>query len=229
MKRLFDIVASVCVFCLAGAGGVSAQNAPKVGFIRIVNGIAPGQGNAKLLINGEDIFPEGYQLGQATGAMGLKEGSVVVEAKREGVESGTTNLDIRGGETTTLIAFAEKNPQESIDDPPKWSVKLLRLKQSDPLRGYRVALVSICDTPEVRVVTENLAKNTKEIAHVKRLSISMVDLGTARGEAFIKDGDNVLTTVSTDSPGNYVVILYQDKDGKLAALTFYDPKFVVAG
>ena len=37
------------------------------------------------------------------------------------------------------------------------------------------------------------------------------------------------TVVSPDGPGNYVVLLYQDPDGKTKALSFFDPKFVIAG
>lgn len=227
MRTLSKLAAAFALLLTTGTGW--AQKSPEVGFIRIVNGIAPGQGNVKFLIDGEDIYPEGYLLGQATGGLGLKAGGHNIEAKREGVESGSTKIDLQAGETLTLIAFAEKKTPESPDEPPKWTTKLLRLKQSDPMRGYRMALVSICDLPEVRVIANNHAKGTNDTAYVKRLAITMVDLGNAKGEAFVKDGERILTTVSTDSPGNYVVILYQDQEGKLSAISFYDPKFVIAG
>lgn len=227
MRALSKLAAAFALLLTAGTGW--AQRTPDVGFIRLVNGIASGQGNVRLLIDGEDIFPEGYQLGQATGGLGLKAGAHTIEAKRDGVESGSTKIDLQAGETITLIAFAEKKTPDSPEEPPKWITKILRLKQSDPLRGYRMALISICDLPEVRVTANNLAKNTNETVYVKRLAVSMVDLGSSKGEAFVKDGERVLTTVSSDLPGNYVVILYQDQEGKLSAISFYDPKFVIAG
>jgi hypothetical protein len=66
-------------------------------------------------------------------------------------------------------------------------------------------------------------------AHVKRLSTAFIDLGSTRIEAMVKIGDGIISTVSPDEPGNHVVVLYQDADGKIRALTFFDPKFVVAG
>lgn len=56
-----------------------------------------------------------------------------------------------------------------------------------------------------------------------------MNLGGARGEVLVKIGDEILTVVSPDGPGNYVVLPYQDPDGKTKALSFFDPKFVIAG
>jgi hypothetical protein len=42
-------------------------------------------------------------------------------------------------------------------------------------------------------------------------------------------GDKTIGNISPDSPGNYVVILYENADGEIQSLSYYDPKFVIAG
>ena len=45
---------------------------PEVGFVRIVNLVAAGEGNLNCSLDGQDLFAPGYKLGQKTGGMGLK-------------------------------------------------------------------------------------------------------------------------------------------------------------
>jgi hypothetical protein len=228
MKTIFNSIFAVSLLCLASP--ILAQSGPPdVGFVRIVHAIAPGEGKANILIDGEDIFPNGYDLGQRTGGFGLKAGGHSITLKKEGVEAGTTKISLQTGETLTLIGFAEKMPAKVKEDPPVWVTKILRLKQSSPEAGYRMTLVSVCDDDVVTIKAAVQGKGTIETAQVKRLSTTTVDLGRSRGEVLVKAGDDIVTTISPEDPGNYVVVLYQDSDGKVKALSFYDPKFVIAG
>jgi hypothetical protein len=226
MRTISSILTSLL---LAASAVLSQDGPPQVGFVRIVNAVAAGDGKAAILIDGEDIFPKGYDLGQRTGGFGLKSGSHTITIRRNGVEPGSTKVDLKVGETMTLIAFAEKVPAEKKDDPPVWKTRILRLRQSDPERGFRMTLVSVCDKPEVTIQAAIQGKQTVESATVKRLATTMVDLGRSRGEVLIKSGDQIITTVSPEDPGNYVVLLYQDATGEIKALSFFDPKFVIAG
>lgn len=227
MRTISNIIAAACL--LLGNASAQQQDQPQVGFVRIVHAVAAGDGKANILIDGEDIFPKGYELGQRTGGFGLKAGAHTISIKKNGVETGTTKVSLATGETMTLIGFAEKVEPKKEGDPPTWVTRILRLKQSDPERGYRMTLISVCDKEEIMVKAEVQGKASKETAHVKRLSTTMVDLGRSKGEVLVKIGDEILTTVSPDDPGNYVVLLYQDMDGKTKALSFFDPKFVIAG
>ena len=55
------------------------------------------------------------------------------------------------------------------------------------------------------------------------------DLGDNRSDVELRLGEEPLTFVSLDDPGNYVVVLYDDGEGKVRGLSFYDPRFVIAG
>jgi hypothetical protein len=200
----------------------------EVGFLRIINAITQGHGTTRVLIDGEDLYPKGYQPGQRSGGIGLAVGSHTVTFEKNGVKSGTTKIDLSAGETITLIGFAEKIPTDDDDGPARWMTKILKLKQSDPEHGYRMTLLSVCEADEV-TVDATIAGKTIATAHVKRLKSAHIDLGASRNEAMIKVGGRIITTVSPDEPGNHVVVLYQDEAGKVRALTFFDPKFVIAG
>lgn len=229
MKMISKILAAtLCIFgVIASASGKATS--PEVGFLRIINAIAPGDGTTRVLIDGEELFPKGYQLGQRSGGIGLAAGPHSVTLQKNGVESGTTKIDLKSGETLSLIGFAEKIPATDDHTPQRWTTKILRLKQSDPEHGFRMTLLSVCDLDEVKVDAIIPGKKDIPTAHVKRLATAAIDLGSTRNEAMVKVGSEVITTISPDEPGNHVVVLYQDADGKIRALTFFDPKFVIAG
>jgi hypothetical protein len=230
MKTISNIAVVAIVLMVAWVSPVAAQTGPpEVGFIRVVHAVAPGSGKVSVHIDGDDIFPKGYELGQRTGGLGIKAGVHKITIEKEGVESGSTQVTLKTGETLSLIGFAEKVPSKEEGDPPVWKVKILRLKQSDPERGYRMTLVSVCDQKEVEIKAAAIGKGTVEKATVQRLKTTSLDLGNSRGEVLVKAGEDIVTTISPEDPGNYVVVLYQDAEGKIKALSFFDPKFVIAG
>jgi hypothetical protein len=229
MKMISKILAAtLCLFGVISSANGKATS-PEVGFLRIINAIAPGNGTTRVLIDGEELFPKGYQLGQRSGGIGLAAGPHTVTLQKNGVESGTTKFDLKSGETLSLIGFAEKIPATDDHAPPRWTTKILKLKQSDPERGFRMTLLSVCDLDEVKVDAIIPGQKDITIAHVKRLSTAVIDLGSTRSEAMVKVGGEIISTVSPDEPGNHVVVIYQDAEGKIRALTFFDPKFVIAG
>ena len=229
MKTISKIFAATLCMFASMLSALGKEGSPEIGFLRIINAIAPGNGTTRVLIDGEDLFPKGYQLGQRSGGIGLAAGPHTVTLQKNGVESGTTKIDLKSGETISLIGFAEKIPATDEDAPPRWMTKILRLKQSDPERGFRMTLLSVCDLEEVKVDAIIPGKKDTPTTHVKRLAIAAIDLGSTRNEAMVKVGGKIITTVSPDEPGNHVVVLYQDAEGKIRALTFFDPKFVIAG
>lgn len=229
MKTISKIFATTLCMFASMFSAIGKEGSPEVGFLRIINAIAPGNGTTRVLIDGEDLFPKGYQIGQRSGGIGLAAGPHTVTLQKNGVESGTTKIDLKSGETLSLIGFAEKIPATDDNAPPRWMTKILKLKQSDPEHGFRMTLLSVCDLDEVKVDAIIPGQKDITIAHVKRLSTAAIDLGSTRSEAMVKVGGEIISTVSPDEPGNHVVVIYQDAEGKIRALTFFDPKFVIAG
>lgn len=227
MKTISNILFLLLASC--GLSLAQGRAIPEVGFIRIVNAISPGTGNASFLVDGRDLYKDGYALGQTTGGYGVKAGNLEIEVRKEGVASGNTRISLGTGETMTVIAFAERVPPKNEDDPPKWVIKLLRLKQQDVERGYGLSLISVCKPEETAVNLTVEGRERVEKAIARRLQISKVELGTKRGEILVALGDKTIANISPDSPGNYVVILYENAEGQIEALSYYDPRFVIAG
>ena len=131
----------------------------------------------------------------------------------------------------TFIGFAEKVvPKKGEENnPPVWATRILRLKQSNPQRGFQMTIVPVCATDQLKC--EVTAQEMKEptVVFAKRLAINPVQLGNSSGDCVLKIAGKPMITLSPDSPGNYVVILYDDEDGNVKAISFFDPKFVIAG
>jgi hypothetical protein len=222
-------ISNTLILLVAACGLAFAEEKSGSGFLRIINAVAQGSGKVAFAINGRDVYVDGYTLGQTTGEYGVKTGEHVITVRKTGVETGRTNIQLKDGETVTLIAFAERMPQKELSDPPKWAVRLLRMKQQDEAKGFALTLVSVCKADETAVDLLSSESGAVEKAFVKRLSIIKRDLDRKRGEVFIRMGDRVLTSVLPESPGNNVVIFYEDREGRIEALSYYDPKLLAEG
>jgi hypothetical protein len=232
MRTTFNRRSILTMASLALCGSVHAQKKeqPKVGFLRLVNAVGQGTGNTKLSIDGEDMFPKGYKLGQRTGGIGLPAGAKKITVTKEGVVEGTTSLSVEDGETMSLVAFAEKVPAKD-DKPEHFEIKLLRLKQRDVEKGYRLTVLSVSQELETLFEVKREGEKEKTPNSVKRLMTTTIDLGARAGDVgvFLRDQPESLAFFRPDSPGNYVVVFYDDPEGKVKAIYFYDPKFVIAG
>ena len=222
MRRIVSILLLAAVLA-----PVMAQR-PEVGFIRLVNLVAAGEGNLRFAVDDQELFPRGYTLGQKTGGMGFKAGSYKITAEKEGCQTADRDIKIATGETQTLIAYAEPIRNE-LEEIIGWEIKVARLRQKSPERGYRVTLVSFCEEKELAVTI--IAEGTPEPFHeqVPHRKVHSVTAGRAQGGVRIAIGETVLAGFHTDDPGNYVVLIYTDPEGKRAAIHYYDPKFVIAG
>jgi hypothetical protein len=210
---------------------LAAQDGPpKVGFIRLVNAVGAGTGNVHLKVDGEDMFPKGYKLGQRTGGIGLAAGSRKVTITRDGVVEGTTTVTLAVGETMNLVSFAEKMPAEG-DKPERWEMRILRLKQREVESGFRLTVLSVCKSPEVLFSTLQEGEEKKAANSAKRLMTTTVDLGARSKDLglFLHNVEAPVAVFRPEAKGNYVVVLYDDPDGSVKAVSFYDPKFVIAG
>lgn len=226
MKTISKIL-TLCMFALGMLPlATSAQETPKSGFIRLVNAVATGTGPLNVHIDGRKINPKGYKIGDLTGGISLPPGNRTVTFTRDGVTEGTTRVNVEPNETTTLIPFAEKVPA-SDQVPAHWEIRILRLKQKDPEEERSATFTSVSQKPEVKVeIREPEGKwNT---VYVKRLAVAQAPVLYPRGYVPLRSADGDLTSIPVSSAGNYVVLLYDDEQGKLRSLNFRDKKFLSA-
>lgn len=200
--------------------------APPTAFIRVVNGVAQGTGQLSVVIDGENKRPDGYNLGDATGGMGMKAGSHKVTFKREGVKEGTTTVVLEKDQTVTLIPFAERVPATD-QVPMHYEIRVLRLKQKEVESGRMATFASVSAAPELKI--ELGGKDRKMTsAVIKRLTIVEMPLNFTVGYAPASVNGIPIEPLPIGSAGNYVVVLYDDAEGKVQSIYFRDFKFLSA-
>lgn len=230
MKGIFSILAGAFVLCLP-SGPLMAQekkktSAPKSGFLRIVHAVAPGEGGMFVKVDGEDVHPEGYSLGDVTGGVVTKPGVREVTISREGVKEGKTQVKVEVNETTILIPFAERVPASDVE-PAHWAIRVLRLKQLDPESERSATFVSVSGKPEIKVEIRDPGGKWSPI-YVKRLSVAQAPIKYPRGYVPLRAEGMKLSSIPVADIGNYVVLLYDDAEGVTKARNFRDHKFLSA-
>ena len=220
-NALIILVATLCQ-----SFAESDPNAAPTGFIRVVDAVAMGTGQVNVIIDGEDMRPQGYNLGSATGGIGMKAGSHKITIKRKGVKEGTTTVALDKDQTMTLIPFAERVP--ATDQVPAHDeIRILRLKQRQVESGRIATFVSVSATPELKVELQSEDGKWASV-FVKRLMTGETALNYSQGYAPAKVNGNPINPIPIGSFGNYVIVLYDDTEGKVQSLYFRDFKFLSA-
>ncbi len=223
MKTIFKTLLAI-----GGTISVSLAQQDKpanpTGFIRVVNGVAQGPGNINVMIDGDDMRPQGYKLGDATGGMGLRAGTHKVVIKKEGLEDGSTSVVLEKDQTVTLIPFSEKVPA-SDKRPAYFRIQILRLRQHDVESGRLATFVSVSANPEIKVDLQDEGGKSAS-AYVKRLAIAEMPLNYTQGYAPAKVNGVSISPIPIGGAGNYVVVLYDTPEGKVESLYFRDFKFL---
>lgn len=161
-----------------------------------------------------------------TGGVALKPGAHEISFSREGTEPGSTRVNVLKDDTTILIPFAERVPATDVK-PAGWAIRVLRLKQREPEGGQHATLVSVSQTPEIRVEVGDTRGRWSPV-FVKRLALATTPLDYKRGYVPLRTKDSALESIPIGGQGNYVVLLYDDAAGALKSLTFRDFKYLSA-
>jgi len=203
-----------------------AARADKLGFVRLVDAVAPGQDKLQLLIDGEAMNPDGYKLGDVTGGIGLKPGAHEITIRRPGVSEGITRLNLIADNTVTLIPFAEQVPATDAS-PAHWAMRILRLRQMEPVTKRTATFVSVSQAPEhaVEIAAPNGNWTT---VYVKRLAIARAPILYPEGYVPLRGKSGKLPSIPVGEPGNYVVVLFDDAAGNMRAINLQDYKYLSA-
>lgn len=217
MRTTFSLLLVVAL----SVGVVGAQGEEnKIGFIRLIHALARGEGKLTLELNGADVYPSGYQLGNATGGIGVEAGRCTVVIRRDGLEAGETKVDVKAGETTTVIPFAEQIPA-SDDKPAHWQIRILRLKQTKRQEGRVATFVSVSNLPEIAVeMREPEGGWTKQF--VKRFGTASLPMNYPEGYVPLRVGESKLDPIPVMDEGTYVVVLFDDLEGNVSSISFRD-------
>jgi len=211
---------------LAGVVHGQESAAGPWGFVRLLNAVSEGTGKLDFIIDGKNVRPAGYQLGNTTGGIALAPQTHSIVFRREGVREGGTQVVVTANDTTILIPFAEQVPA-SPDQPARWEIRILRLKQYAVEDQRTATFVSVAPAPEIKVEIRQ-ADATWEPVVVKRLGIARAIIKQAHGYMSVRCNERPLAAVSVGATGNFVSVLYHDAQGVLCSTTFQDYKYLSA-
>jgi hypothetical protein len=221
MRTIFKfLLVFACVSC-----PLLAQDEAEVpmGFIRIVNAVSAGAGEVHVLIDGADIRPQGYQPGDVTGGIALLAGNHKLSIRREGVRQGSTTVALDADQTVTFVAFAESIPATE-SEPAHVAVRMLRLKQTDSEGDRTATFVAVSARPELRVELADENGGWTPVL-VKRRLVEKVPLKFSQGYAPARVEGGVIKPIPISGKGNYVVVLYDDREARLRSIFYRDLNF----
>ena len=217
---------AVFFMCLAPfSQGQDSKRGP-IGFVRMLNAVAIGTGKLEFTLDGKAVRPAGYQLGNVTGGIALKPANYKVVFRREGVKEGETQVQVKVGDTTILIPFAEEIPATE-NQPARWQIRILKLKQHESEDKPTASFVSVSSESELKVEIRQ-ADGKWEPVFVKRLGIARAEIKQSRGYLSVRCKGQDLSAVSVGAAGNFVSVLYEDDKGVLRSKAFQDYKYLSA-
>jgi hypothetical protein len=196
------------------------------GFIRMLDAVSVGTGKLEFLIDGKSVRADGYQAGNVTGGIALQPKTYKVLFRRAGVKEGETQVMVVANDTTILIPFAERMPA-SDEQPARWEIRILRLKQHETEDRRTATFVSVSRESELQVEIRQ-ADGKWEPVMVKRLGIARANIQQARGYMSVRCKAQALSAVSVGASGNFVSVLYEDENEVLRSKTFQDYKYLSA-
>ncbi|NNC87433.1 MAG: hypothetical protein HKN82_03110 [Akkermansiaceae bacterium] len=220
----------MCAVALGAAPMAAAQDErdpSKIGFVRFMSVVSPGEGNTFFEVDGKSLWKKGYKLGQRTGGIGMEQGAHEFVVKKTGCNPAKRKIDIAAGQTQTLVAYAEAD-LDDLGEIIGWNLRLARLGQNTPESGFWVTLISFCREKELPLeVFEGMSEKTIKAA-VPRLKAKRFQIGSGEVRAIVSHKGERLLTLKAQDRGNYVVMVFENEKGEKEALSFFDPKFIIA-
>jgi hypothetical protein len=91
-----------------------------------------------------------------------------------------------------------------------------------------MTLVSFCEEDQLTIDIHEGMSDRKMKVETRRLKVERLELGNGDVIAEISCQGSPLTTLNAQENGNYVVMIFENGDQGKKAISFYDPKFVMA-
>jgi hypothetical protein len=224
-RSILTVLVGILIACVMHGRVLHAQDARgPFGFVRMLNAVSMGVGKLEFMIDAKAVRPDGYQLGNVTGGIALKPGICKILFRREGIREGETQVKVVANDTTILIPFAEQVPATE-NQPARWEIRILRLKQHEADDQRTASFVSVSCQPELRVEIRQSDGGWHPV-FVKRLGIARAAIQQARGYLSVRCGERPLSAISVGASGNFVSVVYDDENGLLQSKTFQDYKYL---
>ncbi len=231
-RRALRLVFCVLLFALCFPALAQQSTAPKdyslLGYLRFVN--ATGHdGKLHVTLDGEDINPDGYADGFATGSVGFIPKTCQIEMRHDTLGEAKLSVTLKPGEVASVIALPvirskdNKGPAKGDKaETPKIELGSHVISSPGYVRGGEVTVTvlqaTVAEKLEVKIGSLPLT--------CPKLDPATVSLGKGMGEVVpVSLGEQKLLSLNFVDPSDRVVILFTNKDGVLKNITLNNEVF----
>ncbi len=220
MRALFKLAFTWCLGWMV-LGPVALRGQEGVGglaYLRFVNATGlPGKLFVKL--DGEDINPEGYADGYATGAVGFQAKICQVELQHDGLGKLKVPVEIKGGEVTAVVALPITKESKKEGEPTEITLGHQVVASKKHRKGQPATITLVQSSPAELL---NFMVGGVSIV-AEKLKPVVAPLSRGNGEFVeVKLGEKMLTTVNCVEPTGHVLFFFTDQKGVLRNVWFHN-------
>lgn len=217
MKECYKLIIALASAFL-GALSAQAQSPAQgeaLGYFRFVQ--ATGiPGKITVLLDVDDLQPEGYTTGQCTGAIGFPAKTYQIKVHHPDLGDLRLALPLKPGSINTLVIFTKmENPKP--DQSPKLMLShyILESPAEDKAKGHNLTFVQCTSQPSVDFDVAGQPLSVARLTPVKiRVTKSMGEFPA------LSIGGTKLCTLNFKDPQDTVVIIFGDESGAMKAVSF---------
>lgn len=220
MKTSFRLLRVIIGLALAVSRLAVAESLESVGYLRLVNAMGSGSGNVMVRVDGAEVYPKGYRFGAVTGGIGISPGVHKMGIQREGVLDGNFDVTAVKGLTVTVIAYTGEVPARG-GKPVDHRARTMVLTPREVTKGKVATFVSVSRKPLLQVDVRGPDGKWKAV-EVPRLGTVESPILLGRGYVALRSDGQPLDAIPVAEAGNYVVVLFDDVNGRLRSVSFRD-------
>jgi hypothetical protein len=207
-KALLFVLINCCIAHLAGA-----QQSPGQGLFRFVNATSiPGK--VFLAIDANKLRPEGFDSGNTTGAIGILVGTHRFAVSSPSNGAAEMPVSVQPSSSVTIIAYCK-----TVVDPrtrqPTEVLQLLPRQNPPHTRGRQFQLLYLSSRPSVNLTINGQNRSVSALREIGSDQLPTTQIKIEYG------GKSVLTFDAPEA-GNFLVVVFDDKAGKVSGVVVPD-------
>ena len=190
-----------------------AQQSSGQGSFRFVNATSiPGK--VFLAIDGKKLRPEGFDSGNTTGAIGILAGTHRFAVSSPSNGTAEVSASVQPGSSVTMIAYCKT----VIDPRTRQPTEVLQLlpRQNPPhTRARQFQLLFLSSRPSIDLTINGQNRSVSALREIGSDQLPTTQIK-------IEHGTKPVVTFDAPEAGNFLVVIFEDKAGKVSGVVIPD-------
>ena len=203
MKKIYKIPALLFLGMALATVRAADPATQKVGFYTFFNAVGTST-PTNLEIGKDKVKPDGFNMGDMTGGIGISAGSHVFTAKNATAKHEDVAVEIKPDASTVLVAYLI-----SGEEKPKIRFFTAPAAVAASVDQITVSVVYVSGRPGLDVEING------SVQHLNALDL--VPVPVPKGAVVIKHHADTIGSYGIDGSGSYLVIIFDDEKGDLAS------------